>query len=117
MTEHTCLKPGHAWAECLCAEIDPADVPCIVCEGREYLESRCPACATLRAQDEPKRAATSPYSPDSPSPVAIPCAYADCESFTTTGVCANCAFQGRDKPKREPDVSVNRRAPGDGSEP
>lgn len=23
------------WAECLCAEIDPADAPCIVCESRE----------------------------------------------------------------------------------
>lgn len=23
------------WAECLCAEIDPSDVPCIVCESRE----------------------------------------------------------------------------------
>lgn len=41
---HTCLAPGHTWAECLCGEIDPADVPCIVCECRAQLEAECPAC-------------------------------------------------------------------------
>lgn len=28
------LQPGYVWGECLCAEIDPADVPCVVCEAR-----------------------------------------------------------------------------------
>lgn len=26
------LQPGNEWASCLCAEIDPRDLPCIVCE-------------------------------------------------------------------------------------
>jgi len=26
--------PGHAWRECVCAEIDPSDTPCVVCEAR-----------------------------------------------------------------------------------
>lgn len=26
------LQSGYTWARCLCREIDPADVPCIVCE-------------------------------------------------------------------------------------
>lgn len=26
--------PGYAWAECLCAEIDPEDTPCVVCDAR-----------------------------------------------------------------------------------
>ena len=42
--KHTCLSPGKVWAECLCKEVDPSDVPCIVCEGRDYLESRCLSC-------------------------------------------------------------------------
>src|SRR3990167_5847302 len=28
------LLPNHEWRDCLCAEIDPADRPCIVCEAR-----------------------------------------------------------------------------------
>jgi hypothetical protein len=27
-------SPGYSWAECMCAEIDPADVPCVVCDSR-----------------------------------------------------------------------------------
>lgn len=27
-------SPGFVWAECLCGEIDPADRPCVTCEGR-----------------------------------------------------------------------------------
>lgn len=26
--------PGYVWDECLCDDIDPSDVPCIVCEAR-----------------------------------------------------------------------------------
>lgn len=33
------LMPGHRWAECLCAEIDEADRPCITCEARQALGS------------------------------------------------------------------------------
>lgn len=28
------LQPGHVWAECVCSEIHPSDLPCIVCEAR-----------------------------------------------------------------------------------
>ncbi len=28
------LAAGHGWAQCVCAEIDIADTPCIVCESR-----------------------------------------------------------------------------------
>lgn len=28
------LAPGNEWRWCICAEIDPADMPCIVCEAR-----------------------------------------------------------------------------------
>jgi protein gp37 len=31
------LEDGSDWQECLCDEIDPADRPCIVCEGRREL--------------------------------------------------------------------------------
>lgn len=31
------LQPGRNWAECLCAEIHPSDLPCMVCEGRRDL--------------------------------------------------------------------------------
>lgn len=27
------LTPGNSWRECLCAEIDPSDRPCVVCEA------------------------------------------------------------------------------------
>lgn len=30
------LQPGHVWDDCLCAEIDPSDRPCIVCEAKGY---------------------------------------------------------------------------------
>ena len=37
-------NPGYVWADCLCAEIDPADVPCVVCavkyERRATTEKR-----------------------------------------------------------------------------
>lgn len=36
---------GDQWSECLCAEIDPSDVPCIVCEAREI--RGLPPCAAL----------------------------------------------------------------------
>jgi hypothetical protein len=26
------LKKGNEWAKCLCAEVDPSDRPCVVCE-------------------------------------------------------------------------------------
>lgn len=33
------LEPGHEWRACCCDQIDPADVPCVVCESRrEYGE-------------------------------------------------------------------------------
>ena len=32
MNDVRTLKPGHEWAKCLCAEIDPSDRPCIVCD-------------------------------------------------------------------------------------
>lgn len=33
------------WSECLCTEIDPADVPCIVCDARDSLG--LPPCDAL----------------------------------------------------------------------
>lgn len=30
----TRLRPGHRWLPCVCAEIDPADQPCLTCEAR-----------------------------------------------------------------------------------
>ena len=26
------LQPGYEWAKCLCKEIHPSDLPCIICE-------------------------------------------------------------------------------------
>lgn len=34
------LQPGNMWQECVCAEIDPSDVPCITCECRTLLANR-----------------------------------------------------------------------------
>ncbi len=34
------LKPGNSWAECLCAEIDPSDRPCLTCDGRKSLGAK-----------------------------------------------------------------------------
>lgn len=34
LNPHFGLHPGNTWAECLCAEIHPSDVPCIVCDGK-----------------------------------------------------------------------------------
>jgi protein gp37 len=31
------LEPGNRWQPCLCAEIDPADRPCLTCESRRSL--------------------------------------------------------------------------------
>jgi protein gp37 len=33
------LVPGNQW-DCMCADIDPADRPCVCCEGRRYLGER-----------------------------------------------------------------------------
>ncbi len=32
------LAPGARWADCLCAEIDPSDVPCVVCEAQNGID-------------------------------------------------------------------------------
>lgn len=34
LDRHFGLLPGNRWAACLCDEIDPADRPCLTCEGR-----------------------------------------------------------------------------------
>ncbi len=37
ISRHLGLAKGNVWEECLCKEIDPADVPCMVCQCREEL--------------------------------------------------------------------------------
>jgi protein gp37 len=32
------LAPGKVWAECLCAEIDPKDTPCVVCAAKSGID-------------------------------------------------------------------------------
>lgn len=32
------LEPDHVWRECLCAEIDPADRPCVVCAAKSGID-------------------------------------------------------------------------------
>lgn len=34
------LEEGSAWRECVCAEIDPSDRPCLTCDGRRSLGER-----------------------------------------------------------------------------
>jgi hypothetical protein len=44
-TAHDAPGDGSVWAPCLCAEIDPTDVPCIVCEARDSIG--LPPCDAL----------------------------------------------------------------------
>jgi hypothetical protein len=45
------LEPGNDWAACVCEEIDPADRPCIVCQGRDEFRKEGTSRALLRYQD------------------------------------------------------------------
>lgn len=44
---HTCIDREMQWLPCLCTRIDPVDIPCNVCELREYAERRCKACVVV----------------------------------------------------------------------
>lgn len=45
------LQPGNDWAACVCEEIDRADRPCIVCQGRDEFRKEGIARALQRYQD------------------------------------------------------------------
>lgn len=43
-SERCHLGTGYSWAECLCAEIDPSDRPCMSCEQLAESAKFCMAC-------------------------------------------------------------------------
>jgi len=45
------LEPENDWAPCVCEEIDPADRPCIVCQGRDEFRKEGTSRALRRYQD------------------------------------------------------------------
>lgn len=49
---HAMLRPGNAWADCLCDEVDPSDVPCAVCEVHAYTREECSRCKQAKQRKE-----------------------------------------------------------------
>lgn len=41
------LTNGNTWRECACAEIDPSDRPCVVCDEIAVSAKGCDVCAVL----------------------------------------------------------------------
>jgi len=41
------LESGATWRECLCAEVDPVDVPCISCEALAESAEGCRKCGEI----------------------------------------------------------------------
>ena len=44
------LAPGASWQECDCADIDPADRPCVVCEALAESAEKCAGCKHEQAR-------------------------------------------------------------------